>query len=64
MSFFAILLALVLEQARPLKPDNLVFVWIDRWALWVARTFDAGTRQQAWITWSITVLGPALLTML
>ena len=64
MSFFAILLALVLEQARPLKPDNLVFAWIDRWALWVARTFDAGTRQQAWITWGITVLGPALLTML
>ncbi len=64
MSFFAILLALVLEQARPLKPNNLVFVGIERWSSWVARTFDAGTRQQAWITWGITVLGPALLTML
>ena len=64
MSFFAILLALVLEQARPLKPDNVMFVWTERWVLWVARTFDAGTRQQAWITWGITVLGPALLTML
>ena len=46
MSFFAILLALVLEQARPLKPNNLVFVGIERWSSWVARTFDAGTRQQ------------------
>jgi adenosylcobinamide-phosphate synthase len=29
----------------------------------VARTFDAGVRHQAWITWGITVIGPALLTM-
>lgn len=64
MSFFALLLALVLEQARPLKPANLIFVWIGRWVVWVARTFDAGTRQQAWITWGITVMGPALMTML
>lgn len=64
MSFFAILLALVLEQARPLKTHNLVFTTIGRWAAWVARTFDAGTRQQAWITWGITVIGPALLSML
>lgn len=64
MSFFAILLALVLEQARPLKTDNLMFTAIGRWTVWVARTFDAGTRQQAWITWGITVIGPALLSML
>jgi adenosylcobinamide-phosphate synthase len=64
MSFFAILLALVLEQARPLKTHNLVFTSVGRWAVWVARTFDAGTRQQAWITWGITVIGPALLSML
>lgn len=64
MSFFAILLALVLEQARPLKANNPILVVMERWASWVARTFDAGTRQQAWITWSITVMGPALFTML
>jgi len=64
MSFFAILLALVLEQARPLKTHNLVFTSVGRWAVWVARTFDAGTRQQAWITWGIAVIGPALLSML
>jgi len=64
MSFFAILLALVLEQARPLHPVNLIYTTVERWVAWVARTFDAGVRHQAWITWGITVIGPALLTML
>ena len=64
MSFFAILLALLVEQARPLKSDNLVFLSIDRWIHWTVRTLDAGARSQAWITWGVTVLGPAILVML
>ena len=64
MSFFAILLALVLEQARPLKTDNVVFLTIHRWIHWTVRILDAGARSQAWITWGVTVLGPALLVML
>jgi adenosylcobinamide-phosphate synthase len=64
MSFFAILLALVLEQARPLNPVNVIYTRVEKWVAWVARTFDAGVRHQAWITWGITVLGPALLAML
>lgn len=64
MSFFAILLALVLEQARPLSPINAVYTLMGRWVAWVARTFDAGVRHQAWITWGITVIGPALVAML
>lgn len=64
MNFFAILLALVLEQVRPLKTHNQVFAAVNRWAKWMARTFDAGTRPQAWITWGITILGPALLVVL
>ncbi len=64
MSFFAILLALVLEQARPLKTDNPLFATVQQWIAWVVRTFDAGTRQQAWVTWGITVLSPALLAVL
>ncbi|MGV0959552.1 MAG: CobD/CbiB family protein [Limnohabitans sp.] len=64
MSFFSLLLALVLEQARPLLPQNLIYQWIGRWTAWAARTFDAGARNQAWVTWSITMLVPALLTML
>jgi adenosylcobinamide-phosphate synthase len=64
MSFFAILLALVLEQARPLNPVNVIYTTMNRWIAWVARTFDAGVHHQAWIAWGITVIGPALLTML
>lgn len=64
MSFFAILLALVLEQAHPLNPVNAIYTAVKRWVAWVARTFDAGVRHQAWITWGITVIGPALLAML
>jgi adenosylcobinamide-phosphate synthase len=64
MSFFAILLALVLEQVRPLKTDHLVFSSTERWVLWTVRTLDAGARSQAWITWGVTILGPALLAML
>lgn len=64
MSFFSILLALVIEQARPLNPVNFIYTHVERWLSWVARTFDAGVRHQAWITWGITVLGPALLAML
>lgn len=64
MSFFAILLALVLEQARPLNAVNVIYTSMKRWVDWVARTFDAGVLNQAWVTWGITVIGPALLTML
>lgn len=64
MNFFAILLALVLEQVRPLKADNRVFQWVQVWTSWIVRTFDAGTRPQAWVAWGITVLGPATLVVL
>ena len=64
MSFFSLLLALVLEQVRPLLPHNLMYQWIGQWTAWVARTFDAGIRNQAWVTWGITILTPALLAML
>jgi adenosylcobinamide-phosphate synthase len=64
MSFFSILLALVIEQARPLLPHNLIYQWISQWVGWAARTFDAGLRNQAWVTWGITIMTPALLAML
>lgn len=64
MSFFAIFLALVLEQVRPLKTDNQLFSGVERWINWTVRTLDAGARSQAWITWGMTILGPATLAML
>ena len=64
MSFFAILLALVLEQARPMTADSRLYKLVGRWADGVARMLDAGVRQQAWVVWGITVMAPAVLVML
>lgn len=63
MSFFAILLALVLEQARPLGPRNPVYLLMAQWTDWVARTLDAGVRHIAWATWSMAVIMPAALAL-
>jgi adenosylcobinamide-phosphate synthase len=60
MSFFSILLALLIEQARPLAAGNLLERLTLAWTGWTARTFDAGERRQAWVTWSMLVAIPAL----
>ena len=64
MSFFAIFLALVLEQARPLAPHNPVHQLVEQWTGWVARTLDAGVRHIAWATWTVATLVPAALALL
>lgn len=64
MSFFSILLALVLEQARPLAPHNPVYQGVEQWSAWVARTLDAGVRHIAWATWTLATVAPALLAVL
>jgi len=64
MSFFSILLALLIEQARPLSADNPVQRTLQAWTAWVVRTFDAGELAQARVTWLMMVGTPALLVML
>ena len=64
MSFFAIFLALVLEQVRPLSRDNPIHKALTSWSGWVAHTLDAGVQHLAWVTWGITTLMPALLALL
>ena len=63
MSFFAIFLALVLEQARPLSLDNPIYQTLQRWTGWVARTLDAGQQHLAWVTWGMATMTPALLAL-
>ncbi len=63
MSFFAILLALLMEQVRPMASDNLVFAGLRAWVPWVSRNFDAGKSQHGWIAWSLAVLLPTLLVL-
>jgi adenosylcobinamide-phosphate synthase len=61
MNFFAVLLALVIEQLRPLARRNGVHDALVRWMRWTGRNFDAGGEHHAWVVWGVTVLAPALL---
>ena len=60
MSFFAILFALLIEQARPLASSNPIHGGIRAWALSISRNFDAGKPHHAWVAWSLAVLLPSL----
>jgi adenosylcobinamide-phosphate synthase len=61
MSFFAVLLALVLEQLRPMPRENTVRDGVRAWVDWVGRNFDAGRTHHAWLVWALSVLVPGLL---
>ena len=61
MNFFAVLLALLCEQLKPLRHDNSVHLSVIGWVRWTGRNFDAGDEHHAGVVWAITVLAPALL---
>jgi adenosylcobinamide-phosphate synthase len=63
MSFFAILFALLIEQARPLARTNPIHAGLRAWALSVSRNFDAGGPGQGWLTWALAVLTPSLAVL-
>ncbi len=63
MSFFAILIALLLEQARPLASHNPVHAGMRAWARAAVRNFDAGKEHHGWVAWSLAVLVPALAAL-
>lgn len=62
MSFFCVLIALLIEQARPLSQNNPVHVALRRTAYWAAHNFDTGQRPHAALAWGMAVVLPALLT--
>jgi adenosylcobinamide-phosphate synthase len=61
MSFFAVLLALLLEQFKPLPSNNRVHEVVLKWVAFTGRHFDAGQPQHARVVWLVAVLTPALL---
>ena len=61
MSFFAVLLALLLEQLKPLPRDNWIHDGLQSWVSWTGRNFDAGRAHHAWVVWGVSVGAPALL---
>ena len=64
MSFFAVLFALILEQARPLARGNWVHASFLAWSRWARHSLDAGKLRHGWITWVFAVLIPTVLTVL
>ena len=63
MSFFAILFALLIEQARPLARSNPIHAGLRAWALSVSRNFDAGKTHHGWVAWTLAVVVPSLFTL-
>lgn len=63
MSFISVLFALLLEQARPLGPGNLVHASLRAWVRWSTRNFDAGKSLHGWLAWGFAVGGPSLAAM-
>ena len=63
MSFFATLIALLLEQAKPLSRDNPVYAAVRAWVQWVSRNLDAGQRRHGWLAWCVAVLLPTVLAL-
>ena len=70
MSFFAILFALMLEQARPLQRDNPAYQGLKAWAVSVRRSLDAQVDESEqvlatspWLAVGTAVLVPVLAAM-
>lgn len=64
MSFFSVLLALLLEQARPLKSTNLVHAALRAWVRWSSQCFDAGKAHHGWMAWGFAVGVPFIASWL
>ncbi len=56
MKFLALLIALLLEQARPLRRDNLLYVGYAGFARALRRFFDAGEYRQGVFAWVLAVV--------
>ena len=64
MSFFSVLFALLIEQARPLARGNWIHASFRLWARWASRHLDAGQPHHGWIAWGVAVALPSVVAML
>ena len=60
MSFLAVLVALLVEQLRPLPRASRLSQAVGAWFDWTSRNLDAGRPRHAWMVWGVAVAGPAL----
>jgi adenosylcobinamide-phosphate synthase len=64
MGFIALILALTLEQLRPLPRNNVVHRAASSVADWIAATTDAGRRQHGVIGWLLAIVSAMLAVVL
>ena len=64
MSFIALLLALLLEQARPPSASAGIDKLFGQWADWLRHTLDAGDQRHAWTAWGLAVGLPCAVAVL
>jgi adenosylcobinamide-phosphate synthase len=58
MNVIAVIVALVLEQWRPLGRSRIYAQVLDAWAGWLERSFNAGESRHGMIAWLVAVLPP------
>jgi adenosylcobinamide-phosphate synthase len=63
MSFLAVLLALLIEQVRPLPHTSWSAELLRGWARWAGTNFDAGKERHAWVVLAVSLLLPAGLVI-
>ena len=63
MAFFAIVVALLLEQVRPLGQGNAAVAALRRWVRGAGRAVDAGGEHHAWLAWVLAVMVPAIASL-
>ena len=64
VSFFSILFALLIEQARPLKAGNFLHLQVRGGLAWAVRQFDSGQAGHSKLTWAVVVLLPSAMSAL
>jgi adenosylcobinamide-phosphate synthase len=63
MGILAIIVALILEQWRPLGEHKAVAAALAGWVDWLERTFNAGESRHGTIAWLIAALAPAIAAL-
>ena len=63
MGFLAVLVALVLEQIKPLPRETSAHEALRSYVAWCGRNFDAGRPHHAWVAWCAAVGLPALAAL-
>ena len=63
MSFVALVLALLIEQVRPLPDGNLLHQGIAQWHQWVRHFIHPNDPRSAWTAWTLAVVLPTVLVL-